>query len=473
MKKKISIVFAIVFLALFCSFLQAGRLPNIVLIMVDDMGYGDPSCYNPASKIKTPAIDALAGQGIRFLDAHAGGNFCIPSRYALMTGRFAVRSDLNLSKGPLIDKGRMTIASLLNDHGYRTAMVGKWHLGFDQFFPGKKPVDYSVPFNGGPVDCGFDSFFGMHASLDIPPYFYIRNRKPVTPPTEDIAANNSVGGPEGWNNIQGAFWRAGKIAPDFELTKVTDRYIDEAVNVINYHNTRADVSPLFLYLALPSPHTPWLPSDQFRGKSAAGMYGDFVMQIDAAVGKVISTIDRLGMTDNTLIILTSDNGPVWYDKDRKKFSHSSAGKLKGMKFDSWEGGHRMPFIVRWPGKVSPGTTSSQTIEFSDLLATFADIVGLEHIPAGNAEDSRSFLACMDSTSKISKRDFIIHDKNTIRDGDWKLILPKNNKQKQANPNGELYNLSDDISEQNNLIEKYPDIAQKLKARLDNYLSSIK
>ena len=204
---------------------STGTRPNIVLIMADDMGYGDVSCNNPQTKIPTPNIDRIANEGIRFTDAHSGGSSCIPSRYALMTGRFAVRTSMSLSKGPLIEKSRMTTASMLRDQGYATAMVGKWHLGFDPFLQNKQsPADYSNPLQGGPVDRGFDSFFGMHASLDLPPYFYIRGRRPVTPPTGDVQANSSTEGPEGWNNIQGAFWRTGKISPDLELAKVNPRF---------------------------------------------------------------------------------------------------------------------------------------------------------------------------------------------------------------------------------------------------------
>ena len=463
--KKVLFVLCCLFWAIVSSSVSAKDRPNIVLIMVDDMGYGDARCYNPDSKIATPCIDKIASEGMRFVDAHAGGNYCIPSRYALMTGRFSVRSDLKLERGPLIENGRMTIASLLRDKGYKTAMVGKWHLGFDQFFPSEKDNDYTVEFKGGPVDCGFDTFFGMHASLDIPPYFFIQGRTAVMPPSDKIEANNNVGGPEGWNNIQGAFWRAGGIAPDFKLTEVTDRFIDEAIKIIANHSSGNSGKPLFLYLALPSPHTPWLPNEQFRGKSGAGMYGDFVMQIDAAVGKVTDALNDSGMKQSTMLILTSDNGPVWYDKDKKKFGHSSAGPLRGMKFDSWEGGHRMPFIVRWPGKTAPDSVSDRTIEFSDLFATFTEIVGQKNIPVGMAEDSVSFLTSLRGAKSAKKRPPIIHDHRTIRQGDWKLILPKNRQQGK----GELYNLKDDISEKNNLIDKNPDIANKLRSQLEKFM----
>lgn len=445
-------------------------LPNIVVILADDMGYGDVSSYNPQSKIQTPGIDRLAREGLRFTDAHSGGSSCIPSRYALMTGRFAVRRSMSLANGPLIEAGRMTVPSLLRDQGYATAMVGKWHLGFDPFLQNQRaPADYARPLRGGPVDCGFDSFFGMHASLDLPPYFFIRDRAPVMPPSGDVKANSSTDGPEGWNAIQGAFWRAGKIAPDLKFEKVTPRFAQEAVDVIHKHSAAGKDRPLFLYLALPSPHTPWLPLEEFRGKSGAGMYGDFVLQVDAVVGQVLDALKTASMDQDTLVLFFSDNGPVWYDKDREKFGHDAVGGLRGMKFASWEGGHRMPFLVRWPRKVAGGRVCGQTVVFSDLLATFAALVNLKQMPQGMAEDSVSFLPYLVDVDKPpAKRAPIIHDRLTVRDGDWKLILPKLKGNIQGSPAGELYNLKTDLAERTNLISKHPDIAQKLAAQLSSF-----
>lgn len=442
--------------------------PNIVFILADDMGYGDVSSYNPKGRIRTPNIDRLAKEGVRFTDAHSGGSSCIPSRYALMTGRFAVRHSMALNQGPLIEAGRMTVPSMLRDHGYATAMVGKWHLGFDPFLQNKKaPADYSKPLKGGPVDCGFDSFFGMHASLDLPPYFYIRDRRPVLPPTKDTVANDSMNGPEGWNNIQGAFWRAGKISPDLEFDRVTPRFFDEAVNVIRRHAGKE--KPLFLYLALPSPHTPWLPLKRFRGMSGAGMYGDFVLQVDAGVGRVLKALKTKGIDQDTLIVFSSDNGPVWYEKDIEKFGHDAVGGLRGMKFSSWEGGHRMPFLARWPRRVPGGRTCDQTVVFSDMLATLAEIVGRKKIPDDMAEDSVSFRSHLLNPSQPAvRRPPIIHDRWTIRVGDWKLILPKQGRRARKNAAPELYNLKSDRSEQNNLIAERPEIVQRLKEALTSF-----
>ena len=445
--------------------------PNIVLILADDMGYGDVSCNNPKSRIETANIDRIAREGIRFTDAHSGGSSCIPSRYALMTGRFAVRASMSLANGPLIESDQITVASLLRDQGYRTAMVGKWHLGFKPYLQDKNAsVDYSKPLRGGPVDRGFDSFFGMHASLDIPPYFYIRDRRPVTPPTEETPASSSTGGPEGWNDIQGAFWRAGKIGPDFEFDQVTPRFFEEAVDIIQKQRASEEGKPLFLYLALPSPHTPWLPLEEFRGKSGAGMYGDFVLQVDAGVGRILDALEAAGIDQNTLVIFSSDNGPVWYDKDREKFGHDSVGGLRGMKFSSWEGGHRMPFLVRWPRRVDRGRVCDRTVVFSDLFATLADLVGLNAIPAGMAEDSVSFLPwLLEGDRPPAKRPPIVHDATTIRDGDWKLILPKQRRRARQEASKELFNLKQDLFEQNNLIADQPAIAERLQLQLSSLL----
>ena len=448
--------------ALFSGQLRAEK-PNIVIILADDMGYGDVSAYNQESKIKTPHLDRMAREGMRFTDAHSGGSSCIPSRYALMTGRFAVRRSMGLSEGSLIEPERMTIASMLRGQGYRTAMVGKWHLGFDPYLQNAKaPADYNKPLKGGPVDCGFDSFFGMHASLDLPPYFYIRGCMATSPPTGDIEHHDNVGEEEGWNQIQGAFWRKGKIAPDFDMEQVTPRLFSEACKLIKNHAGTKNNKPLFLYLALPSPHTPWLPLEKYRGKSGAGMYGDFVLQVDDGVGEVIAALKSAGMADHTLVIFSSDNGPVWYDKDREKFGHDSVGGLRGMKFSSHEGGHRMPFIARWPAKVPAASVSAQPVVFSDLLATCTEITGQKNIPEGMAEDSISFHAhLVGDKVKPEPRPAIVHDRKTIRSGDWKLILPGMHGRKQT----ELYKLSEDPGETQNLYAAYPNIVSKLTAHL--------
>ena len=444
--------------------------PNIVVILVDDMGYGDPGCFNSESKIPTPNIDSLARDGMKFTDAHASGPLCHVSRYGLMTGRYPFRANVGAWRNkPVIESGQMTIASLAKSQGYRTAMVGKWHLGFAE-------DGYDKPLPGGPVDVGFDSYFGIRASTDIPPYFYIRDNRAVQPPTDRIEANNS----EGWSPIQGAFWREGGIAPNLKLAEVLPRFTDEAIAVIRNHKSgKSADQPMMLYLAYPAPHTPWLPSKEFAGKSGAGMYGDFLMMVDAQIGRVLSTLRDEGLDDDTLLVFSSDNGPVWYDTDVERFGHDSSGGLRGMKADAWEAGHRMPFIVRWPGRVKPGTANDQLVCFTDLLATFAEVLGVT-LPKDAGPDSYSFLPAMtgDQATGPVRDHFAMRAGSarvmTIRLGKWKLITglgsggfsqPKNVKPGPGDPGGQLYNMVDDPGETNNLYLKHPEIVAQLKSVL--------
>ena len=448
------------------------QLPNIVIILVDDMGYGDPGCYNPASKISTPNIDQLAGEGMRFTDAHASGPLCHPSRYGLMTGRYPFRANLSVwPKLATIEEDRLTLPSMLKKRGYSTAMVGKWHLGFNE-------DGYENPLKGGPVDRGFDSFFGIRASTDIPPYFYIRGDRAVDPPTGYIEASSS----EGWSPIQGAFWREGGIAPGLELKDVLPRFTDEAIGVIEGHDSKK--TPLMLYLAYPAPHTPWLPSPEFTGKSGAGMYGDFLMMVDAEIGKILRALDSAGMKENTVVLFTSDNGPVWYGADVDRLGHDSSIGLRGMKGDAWEAGHRMPFIVRWPGKVKPGTLSEQTICFTDVMSTMAGISGAT-LPDDAGPDSYSFLPSLlgsQAPGQEARPPVVMRSASgamVIRSGDWKLIdrlgsggfsSPEKIDPEPGGPTGQLYNLAADPEEQNNLYLYEPDIVNKLAKELETILN---
>jgi arylsulfatase A len=441
--------------------------PHVVVILVDDMGYGDAGCYNPKSKIPTPHIDRLAAEGMRFTDAHAPGPLCHPSRYGLLTGRFPFRIDTSQwPKKPLIDEGQVTIASLLRDAGYATAMIGKWHLGFAE-------DGYDKPLPGGPTDRGFQQFFGIRASTDIPPYFYIRGNRAVQPPTDHIAANQS----EGWSPIQGAFWREGGISPDLKLIEVLPRFTDEAIEVIQRRD--AD-KPLMLYLAYPGPHTPWLPTPEFVGKSEVGMYGDFMMMIDHEIGRVLATLDAAEMSKDTLLVFTSDNGPVWHPEDIERFSHDPAGGLRGMKGDAWEGGHRMPFIARWPGHAAAGSTSAQTICFTDLLATLAEITGTA-LPEGAGLDSISFLPAL--RGETYRRPPIVMETGNrlmmIRSGPWKLIdglgsggfsKPSTVKPGPNDPAGQLYHLLDDPAETTNRFAEQPEIVKRLQAEMRDIIA---
>ena len=442
--------------------------PNIVFILADDMGYGDLKAYNPDSKIPTPALDRLAREGIRFTDAHTTGSTCIPARFGLLTGTYPWRQPNMRDIKPLIPESMPTIASLLKSAGYRTHMVGKWHLGFDD----KQSPKPDKPMRGGPMDRGFDSFFGIHASTDIPPYYYIRGRSALGMPMKAIDGHNDNEAATGWNRIQGAFWRGGKIGQDLKLPEVTPRFFAEAQRVIESEAGRqTPTAPFFLYLALPSPHTPWLPTEDFVGKSGAGSYGDFLMTVDHGVGQMLGQLDRLNLAGNTLVCFSSDNGPVWYAKDVDRFGHSSTAPLRGMKGDNWEGGHRIPFIVRCPRLVPAGKTSDDLISFLDVAATFGELAGVEkNIPA----DSISFLPALRGEKNRRPREMLIHGKGIrklIRQGDWKLLMHKGSagfskdRGSPDDPPGQLYNVRDDISESTNLWEKHPEKVAELRQKL--------
>ncbi|TWU05674.1 sulfatase family protein [Stieleria varia] len=452
-----------------------GDRPNVLIILVDDMGYGDPQCFNTESKIPTPNIDSLAKSGMRFTDAHAPGPLCHMSRYGLMTGRYPFRINVNKwPKEPLIDEGETTIASLMSDAGYSTAMVGKWHVGFDE-------QGYDQDLNGGPVDVGFDSFFGIRASTDIPPYFYIRDRRAVTPPTQTIEASQS----EGWSPIQGAFWRAGGIAPDLRLHDVLPRFADEACKVIRDHQTATEQKPLMLYVAFPAPHTPWLPDEAYRGKSGADMYGDFTMMVDAMVGRILKQLDESSMSNDTLVIFTSDNGPTWYEADVKRLGHDSSGGLRGMKADAWEAGHRMPFVVRWPGVVKSGTASDRLISFCDLLATLDEMVSAGRVSSESTSqagpDSFSFLSELTGKpagDRYPARESLVLKSGrglmTMRRGQWKYIDGKGSGGfSERDPDagladefpGQLYDLQSDRGETTNVYADRAEVVETLKAEM--------
>ncbi len=448
--------------------------PSVLLIVVDDMGYGDAACFNSRSKIQTPAINALAAAGMRLTDAHAPGPLCHMSRYGLMAGRNPYRVDVGRwPNHALIEPGEMTLPGMMQSAGYQTAMVGKWHVGFNE-------SGYDQPMTGGPVDVGFDTFFGIRASTDIPPYFYISGRRAVRPPTQTIEANATPG----WSPIQGEFWRAGGIAPDLELADVLPRFADEAIGVIDrwegkQEKRKQDKQPLFLYVAFPAPHTPWLPSPRFAGRSEAGLYGDFLMMVDEQVGRVVDRLDAAA-EQPPLVIFTSDNGPVWYDADVQRTGHDCAGGLRGMKGDAWEAGHRMPMIVRWQDKIVAGSQSDQLIAFTDWLATLAELIGMS-LPPGAGPDSESFLPTLLTDQPAGRDQWVMKSARgsmVVRDGDWKWIdragsggfTPSTEGGGRRGPNPatettQLYDLSVDPGEQHNLAQEQPERVAAMRAIL--------
>lgn len=427
------------------------ELPNIIFIMVDDMGYGDVGAFNSESKISTPQIDKLAESGMMFIDAHASGSSCVTSRYGLLTGRYPFRAkSLKWQSQPLIEENRMTIASVLQKNGYRTGMVGKWHLGFDY-------SDYNN-LTGGPVDRGFDYYFGISRSLDQADYYYIEDKHAVHPPTESIEASAGYG-KNGW---QGPFWRAGQAGKGFKHDQVLNTFTQKSIDFIE--SSADNSSPFFLYLALASPHTPWLASEGFKGTSEVGDWGDWVAENDHSIGEVLQAVYDMGLKENTLIFLTSDNGPVWWPEDIETYGHRATSIYRGMKFDAWEGGHRMPFIASWPGTVEQGSTSTQIVSNTDMIATFADLVG-ERLPANAGEDSYSILGALYNADedKPVREAFVGRPDNTdlfIRKGDWKLI-----------GDDQLYNLKDDPSETTNVFDENKTIASELQTLLEKYKSA--
>jgi arylsulfatase A-like enzyme len=479
-RPRTSILFAILFIVIgtlatrnaAAAETTAGK-PNIVVVLADDLGYGDPVCYNKDSKIPTPNIDRFATQGMRFTDAHTPSAVCTPTRYGLLTGRYCWRT--KLARGVLqgyspllIEPGRMTVASLLKEQGYATACVGKWHLGLGK----DEKTDYRKPLRPGPNAVGFDYAFIIPASLDMPPYVFVENERATKLPTEHIADSKMrrYGG-EG-------FWREGAIAPGFRHVDVLPTFQEKALSFLR-KQTRD--KPFFLYLPLNAPHTPWMPTAEFRGKSKADYYGDFVAQVDSAVGAVLKALDEAKLADNTLVIFTSDNGAHWLPEDIKKFDHRANGNLRGMKADIWEGGHRVPFIVRWPGHVKPGTTCDEVICLIDLLATTADVVGAK-LPKDAGEDSFSIVpAFKGEPLKKPLREAIVHHSGdgtfAIRQGPWKLAmalgshgfsLPKDVKPEPKGPKGQLYNLADDPGEMKNLWLDKPEIVDRLTKLLEQY-----
>ena len=461
---------------LFCAWLlsvghavaaEPARLPNIVFILADDMGSGDPGCYNKDSKIPTPHLDRLAAAGMRFTDAHSPSSVCTPTRYGILTGRYCWRTKLKqgvlIGNDPLlIEPDRLTVPALLRKHGYATGCVGKWHLGLG----GVKPTDYAQPLKPGPNSVGFDYFFGIPASLDMPPYVYVENERCVEQPTA-AAENVPVRGH--------MFWRGGAIAPSFKHVDVLPKITEKAVSFIETQ-AKAD-KPFFLYFPLNAPHTPWAPTKEYEGKSKVSWYGDFTMQTDAAVGQVLAALDRLKLTDKTLVIFTSDNGAHWLPEEIKQYDHRANGPYRGQKADAWEGGHRVPFIVRWPGQIKPGVVSQQTICLTDLMASCADLVGAK-LPDDAGEDSFSFLPLLRGVDKPTRPATVHHSANAlfaIRQGDWKLIdglgsggfsNPKTEKPQPSGPTGQLYSLRDDLAEQKNLYAEQPEVVTKLKGLLE-------
>ncbi|MBU2950953.1 sulfatase-like hydrolase/transferase [Tamlana agarivorans] len=453
---KMSVRLILLFLTIsFTSYSQTGQSPNIIYILTDDLGYGDVSAFNSNSKINTPNIDKLASEGIMFTDAHTTSSVCTPTRYSILTGRYNWRTPLKSSvldgeSEALIPNDRATVASILKDNGYATAYIGKWHLGWDWAKAANGDIDFSKPLTNGPNDLGFDYAFGHCGSLDMGPYVYVENGMSTSIPT--VYTNNTGQG----------YWRNGLTAEDFVHEDVTPNFINYA---INYVEANANASkPFFLYLPLPSPHTPILPSAEFAGTSGLGNpYADFVIMVDDYIGRLLDQIKASGIEDDTMVIFTSDNGcsPKAIIPNLTKQGHNPSGIYRGMKSDIYEGGHRVPFVVKWPNGIQQGLVSDKLVSTADLMATCADIVDYD-LKDNEGEDSYSILPLFENNPGGYLREasitHSIDGEFAITKDGWKLIMCPGSGgwsfpeagQTDGLPAFQLYDLTNDPSETNNL-----------------------
>jgi arylsulfatase A len=472
----------------------APRKPNIVFILADDLGYGDLNCYNPDSKIPTPKLDVLASEGVRFTDAHTPSAVCSPTRYGLLTGRYCWRSQLKHQvlwpfDEPLLEKGRLTLGGMLQEAGYKTACIGKWHLGWNwpthdgsrisvamgeserekraQF---AAKVDYSRPITGGPIESGFDYYFGDDVP-NFPPYTYIENDRVLVQPSQEKPEKMF-----GWPGAMAPGWRLESVMP--ELTRRSVNFIEESAS---------EKQPFFLYMPLTAPHEPVAPDDPFLGSSKAGRYGDFVNEVDWSVGQVLDALSKTKADRNTLVIFTSDNGPENPAYPRvREHNHRSMGPWRGVKRMLWEGGHRVPFIARWPGHIRAASGEDEVICLTDMMATFAGILG-RALPDNAAEDSYDVGdALFGHRRKQPIREATVHHsyngRFALRQRDWVYLETAEGGGGQAEPQwwrdendipkldapAELFNLRQDPAQRRNLYHERPDVAKRLSALLRRY-----
>jgi len=472
-----------------CHAVTQARRPNFVYILADDLGYGDVRCLNPEGKIATPHMDRLAAEGMRFTDAHSSSAVCTPTRYGLMTGRYNWRSRLKSGvqggmSPDLIEPGRPTVASFLKGEGYHTACFGKWHLGFDwQRHPNTPPfmdkiekgpdgwnVDFTKPIGGGPLQVGFEHYFGIAASLDMVPYTFIQDRRVTELPTVDKSFDMTAG------REKNGHTRTGPAGLSFEAVNVLPEITRHAVNYIREHAAEAKAGkPFFVYLPLNAPHTPIAPSPEWQGKSGISPYADFVMQTDATLGAVLDALDKAGLREDTLLVMTSDNGCSNQANlpELAQSGHNPNHVFRGHKADIFDGGHHIPFLARWPGHVAPNSTYKELACLNDWFATVADILE-KPLPENAAEDSVSLLPALKGEPAPVRNRLIHHSVNgsfALRQGQWKLILAQDSggwslptpgsPAAKALPPVQLYDLSQDIGEQHNLQAEKPELVAQL------------
>ncbi|MEM7308760.1 MAG: arylsulfatase [Planctomycetota bacterium] len=472
---------------------ESAEPPNVVLILADDLGYGDVGCFNDESKIPTPHLDRLAAEGLRLTDAHSPSSVCTPTRYGILTGRYAWRTALTKSvlwpwDPPLIEEERLTLPELLRAEGYRTACIGKWHLGWDWPLDDEsrvtaeldghtweaarraeigERVNWDRAIAGGPLAHGFDHYFGDDVP-NFPPYAFLEDERVLTRPTA--------------SKPEGMFGHPGPAAPGWDLSLVMPTLAQRAASWIEAHAGEGGAAPFFLYLPLTAPHTPIAPSPHFAGRSEAGAYGDFVCEVDWLVGEVLAALERAGASGNTLVVFTSDNGSPQRDGTgmsgpvgavRARFGHDPSRPWRGLKSDAWEGGHRVPLLVRWPGRVPAGAVSDAPFVHTDLYRTLATLVGHE-LPDDAGEDSFDQLATL-TEGAAAARDHLVHHSGqgvfALRVGRWKLILGRGSggfsrwAPPEDAPAGQLYDLEADPGEATNVYAERPDVVERLEARL--------
>jgi len=492
--KRIVIIFSLVLLT---TVWAADKNPNIVFILADDLGYGDVSCYNAQSKVPTPRIDRLAREGMRFTDAHSPSTVCTPTRYSLLTGQMPFRAGrvpvFTGAGGPcLIKEGQLTLPQMLRNRGYATAMTGKWHVGLtffdhkgvritDQSVKGVKQIDFSRPIPDAPIHRGFDRFFGTACCPGTDHlYAFIDGDRIPVPPTKLLDKSKLPKHPYAHDN------RPGLIAPDYDIEEVDMVFLKKSKEFLEEHVKRQPAKPFFLYHATAAVHLPSFAARPFRGKTKAGPHGDYIHEFDWIVGELLDTLEKLGVADNTLVMLSSDNGPEVTSvvHMRADYGHDGARPWRGMKRDDWEGGHRVPFIVRWPGKVKPGSTSAQTVSLTDVLATCAAACGAT-LPSDAAPDSCNLLpVLLNGDGTKPARDYTVQQAGnvlSIRQGPWKYLDHRGSGGNNYNsaelkayalpdtaPDapGQLYNLETDPGERTNLYFKHPEIVKELKRLLD-------
>jgi len=482
------------------------HLPNIVFILADDLGYGDVGCYNSESKIPTPNLDKLAATGMRFTDAHSPSTVCTPTRYSILTGQMAFRTGMKGVfggvTGPcLIKEERLTLPQMLRSKGYTTACVGKWHIGMTFLDKDGKPIknggikgvqqiDYTRRIPDSPIHRGFDTFYGTVCcpGTDFL-YAYIDGDIIPVPPTKMLDQTKLPKHPYA-NDC-----REGMVADNFNHETIDLVFLDKSKAFLEQHAKRNPEKPFFLYHSMAAVHLPSFPAEQFKGKTQMGPHGDYIFEMDTIVGELMKTLEGLGLAENTLVMFASDNGPevpTVLDM-RKTYNHDGAKPWRGVKRDQWEGGHRTPFIVRWPGKIKAGTISDQLLSLTDVMATCAEIVSSK-LPNDAAEDSTSMLPVLLGTQgdkpvrtymleqtislALSIRNgqwkFLDHKgsggNNYARDGEWGM-KPYAMKDTDTDAPGQLYNLAADPGETTNLYSKHPEIVKALKAQLDTFKAS--